>query len=167
MASSRAVPLGASLFFGMGVIDNLPVRDVLRCHFGELLQQDDRQRKISNCQDAAVHLPGKVVDLFVIFIAQAGSANDDMGAALQRGQDICFRRIRFRIFDKDIGMGLDCLCSRSIYGCRKAFHTDDFSQRLASLVPGNCTGQLQVIRGKDALRQCRAGPTGCTGDTYL
>lgn len=53
-------------FFGVRVINDLPVRNIFCRHLGKFLQEDCRQRKVSNRQNAALDLARDIIYLGVI-----------------------------------------------------------------------------------------------------
>jgi hypothetical protein len=66
----------------MRIVDDFPLRDQPRRGFGELLQQNRRQREVAAGEHAAFLLAGERVDLRVVVVGEPGRSDNDMSAAL-------------------------------------------------------------------------------------
>ena len=84
------------------VVDDLPLRDQAGRGFGELLQQHHRQREVAAGEHAALLRTRRRVDLRIVGLGQAGGADHDVGAALERGQDVGLGARRLGVFDEDV-----------------------------------------------------------------
>src|SRR5215472_8916177 len=102
------------------VVDDLPLRYELRSSFGELLQQYDCQGEVAAGKDPTPPLACDRVNLREIAFGEAGSADDNMGATVERGENVCLGAVRLRIFDEDIATIGETFAGRSENWAREA-----------------------------------------------
>ena len=98
------------------VVDDLPLRDELRRHLGELLQQDDRERKVAAREHAPLVRAGRDVDLGEIGLGETRRADDHMGAVLERREDVGLRAIGMGVLDEHVTRSGECVGRGPVQG---------------------------------------------------
>ena len=148
------------------VIDDLPLRNPLRGHFRELLQQHHGEREVAHGEDAALAVPGDRVEFAVVVIVQPGCADDNMGAVGEGGKDVGFGGVGPRVFDEDVAAVRERSDCSGIDRAGDSTVTKHLTQVSPRVRPRHRGAQDQILRLRDRAREFRPGPPGGAGQTH-